>query len=389
MTTTIVILTVLALIAAILSAVMLIAWHSFGRPRHALVWACAFGVATAQWLCNLLLRTQFDSFDWLHGITEGLSCLSPALIAVGFFDRNRMPVRIKPWLLAAVPGPLALGVISWLQPGLSDRFAMGLAFNGMMMLLAASNVSSHWRSTSLPERAVIIMLLLSAVVDFALVGIALTQGITGHGQDPGLFRTVLMLLYPFAFVGVGIFSVFLVAADLAAYLRLQATSDELTGIYNRRGFEDAAEREIRNAQRQRRPLSVVVADIDSFKAINDRHDHIAGDRALKHFASRLERLLRRGDLIGRIGGEEFAVLLVNTRAQDAVEVVERIRRDIAAMPVEGAGMAHMTASFGVTGLRPGDISLAALLARADRALYRSKLDGRNRVTSAEDLDDLI
>jgi diguanylate cyclase (GGDEF)-like protein len=204
-----------------------------------------------------------------------------------------------------------------------------------------------------------------------------------------LFRTVLILLYPIAFVGVGIFSVLLVAADLAEYLRLQATSDELTGISNRRGFEDAAEREIRNAQRQRRPLAVVVADIDSFKAINDRHGHTAGDRALKHFVSRLERLLRRGDLIGRIGGEEFAILLVNTRAQDAVEVVERIRRDIAAMPVEGAGMIEMTASFGVTGLRPGDISLAALLSRADRALYRSKLDGRNRVTSAEDLDDLI
>lgn len=389
MTTIIVILTVLALIAAILSAVMLIAWHSFGRPRHALVWACAFGIATAQWLCNLLLRTLFDSSDALQGITEFLSCLSPALIAVGFLDRLRMPVRIEPWLLAAVPGPLALGVISWLQPGLSDRFAIGLAFNGVMMMLAASNVSNPWRSATLPERAVVIMLVLFAVIDFTLVGIALTQGSAGHGQDPGLFRTVLVLLYPMAFVGVGIFSVFLVAADLAAYLRLQATSDELTGMYNRRGFGDAAEREIRNAQRQRRPLSVVVADIDGFKAINDRHGHIAGDSALKHFANRLERLLRRGDLMGRVGGEEFAVLLVNTRAQDAVEVVERIRRDIAAVPVEGAGRIEMTASFGVTGLRPGDLSLAALLSRADRALYRSKLDGRNRVTSAEHLDELI
>lgn len=389
MTTTIVIVTVLALIAAMMTAVMLIAWHNFGRPRHALVWACAFGVATAQWLCNLLLRTRFDGSDWLQGVTECLSCLSPALIAVGFLDRHRMPPRIEPWLLAAVPAPLALGVINWLQPDLSDRFAIGLAFNGMMMLLAASNVSSPWRSATQPERAVIIMLALFAFIDFTLVGIAVIQETAGQGQDPGLFRTVLVLLYPIAFVGVGIFSVFLVAADLAAYLRVQATSDELTGIYNRRGFEDAAEREIRNAQRQRRPLSVVVADIDSLKTLNDRHGHSAGDRALKHFASRLERLLRRGDLIGRIGGEEFAILLVNARAQAAVEVVERIRRDIAAMPVEGADRMEMTASFGVTGLRPGDIALAALLSRADRALYRSKLDGRNRITSAEDLDDLI
>ena len=204
-----------------------------------------------------------------------------------------------------------------------------------------------------------------------------------------LFRTVLVLLYPLAFVGVGLFAVFLVAADLAEKMRMLATSDVLTGIYNRRGFQDAAERALRNAQRQQQPLAVVVADIDNFKAINDRHGHDAGDRALRHFATRLERLVRRGDLVGRIGGEEFALLLVNTRARNAVEVVERIRRDIAAMPVEGASSISMTASFGITDLRPGDISLAALMSRADRALYRSKLEGRDRVTSAEDLETVV
>jgi diguanylate cyclase (GGDEF)-like protein len=197
-----------------------------------------------------------------------------------------------------------------------------------------------------------------------------------------------VLLYPLAFIGVGIFAVFLVAADLAETMRQLATVDLLTGIYNRRGFEDSADRALRNAQRQRQPLSVVVADIDNFKVINDRFGHPAGDAALRHFAARLERLVRRGDLIGRIGGEEFALLLVNTRAQDAIEVVERIRRDIAAMPVDGPGRVKMTASFGVTGLRPGDTSLAALLARADRALYRSKTEGRDRVTSAEDMKEL-
>ena len=95
-TTAIVIVIVLSLIAAMLTAVMLIAWHSFGRPRHALIWAAAFGCATAQWLCNLLLRTEFDGLAWLHGITAGLACLSNALIALGFLERHRMPARIAP-----------------------------------------------------------------------------------------------------------------------------------------------------------------------------------------------------------------------------------------------------------------------------------------------------
>ena len=258
-----------------------------------------------------------------------------------------------------------------------------------MLVVSAANVARSLRVATVPERAIALMLVLFASIDFGTAAAALGQGASGHGEGFALFRTVLVLLYPLAFIGVGLFSVFLVAADLAENMRMLATSDELTGMYNRRGFEDSADRAIRNAQRQRQPLAVVVADIDNFKTINDRHGHSAGDRALKHFANRLERLVRRGDLIGRIGGEEFALLLVNTRAQDAVEVVERIRRDIAAMPVEGPGKIEMTASFGVTGLRPGDIALAALLSRADRALYRSKIDGRDRVTSADDLDETI
>ena len=232
-----------------------------------------------------------------------------------------------------------------------------------------------------------LMLLLSALTDFILAAMAFGPG-AGDAGRLQLFRSVLTLLYPIAYTGVGLFSVFLVAADLAENMRMLATSDVLTGVFNRRGFDDAAERAIRNAQRQRQPLSVVVADIDNFKLINDRHGHTAGARALRHFAGRLERLVRRGDLIGRIGGEEFALLLVNTCAPDALEVVERIRRDIAAMPVDGGARIVMTASFGVTSLRPGDISLGALLSRADRALYRSKLEGRDRVTSADELEDV-
>lgn len=385
-----VIIIIIALIfsAAMLTGVMLIAWRSFGRPRHALLWAAAFAVATVEWIANLAFRiAQAEDNGAFYAAIAGLSCLSNALIAAGFVQRSRPQAGPAPFLIAAAGAALLIAGAAIVVPHDGVRDATGLLFGGAMMAISAAHVGRGFRTASLPERSVTLMLMLFALLDGAMAVIALRQGIVGQGEAFALFRTILLLLYPPAFIGVGLFSVFLVAADLAETMRTLATSDMLTGVYNRRGFEDAAERAIRNAHRQRQPLSVVVADIDGFKAINDRYGHGVGDRALRHFASRIERLVRRGDLIGRIGGEEFALLLVNTRPQDAVEVVERIRRDIAAMPVSGPDRVVMTASFGVTGLRPGDISLASLLARADRALYRSKLDGRDRVTSAEELEE--
>jgi diguanylate cyclase (GGDEF)-like protein len=379
----------LSFIAAMLAAVMLIAWRSFGKPRYAMIWAFAFAVATLEWTSNLFIRFFAGDDPLLFSLIVGLCCLSNALIAIGFVQRARAQTSMTPLLIAAFAAAGLITTIVFFFPQRDLRDAVWLYFAGTMLVIGAGSVTRSLRKAPLPERATVAMLVLFAVVDFGLGTLALGQGSSGEGEGYLLFRTLLVLLYPLAFIGVGLFAVFLVAADLAEKMRLLATSDELTGIYNRRGFEESAERAIRNAQRQRQPLALVIADIDSFKAVNDRHGHSTGDRALKHFASRIERMVRRGDLIGRIGGEEFALLLINSRAQDALEVVERIRRDIAAMPVEGRAQIVMTASFGVTGLRPGDISLATLLARADRALYRSKLDGRDRVTSAEDLDERI
>lgn len=377
----------LVFIAAMLAAVMLIAWHSFGRPRHALIWSIAYAVAAGGWAGNLLARLYPEYNPALYSGVAALICLFYGLLAAGFVRRSRAQAPIRPMLAAALGGALVMALLIYLLPHRGGRAAMWLVYGGVMMLVSAGSVAGPLRSATLSERAVALMLVLFSLVNFSIAALALGPDTAVQGDGLQRLGTMLRLLQPPAFIGVGLFSVFLVAADLAETMRLLATSDQLTGIYNRRGFEEAAERAIRNAQRQRQPLAVVIADIDNFKAINDRHGHSAGDRALRHFAARLDRLVRRGDVIGRIGGEEFALLLVNTSAEDAIDVVERVRRDIAAMPVEGASKVAMTASFGITGLKPGDIALAALLARADRALYRSKLDGRDRVTSAEDLDD--
>jgi diguanylate cyclase (GGDEF)-like protein len=380
----------LMFVSAMLAAILTIAWQSFDRPRHALVWALAFYVATAGWFANLMLRTFAIDAAAVSAIAVGLSCLFSALIAVGFAQRARPAADIMPMLTMSAAGILLVVGATLVLPYKGIRDALWLGFSGLMLLISASKVAPTIRRAPVAERATVAMLILFALIRFGTAALALRQSALGpEGDALKLFGLALNLLNPPAFIGIGLFTVFLVAGDLAHRMRALAVSDLLTGIFNRRGFEEAAERAIRNAQRQRQPLALVVTDIDRFKTINDRHGHSAGDRAIQHFATRMERMVRRGDLVGRIGGEEFALLLINTSSTDALDVVERIRRDVAAMPVDGPESIGMTASFGVTGLRPGDTALANLFARADRALYRSKVEGRDRVSCAEAIEDPI
>lgn len=163
-----------------------------------------------------------------------------------------------------------------------------------------------------------------------------------------------------------------------------ATTDELTGLPNRRAFIAAASREIERARRYHHPLSVVVADIDHFKKINDRYGHAAGDEALRVFTKAISSCLRQNvDCAARIGGEEFAVLLPETDPAGARIAAERMRVAAAAATVEHDGISfELTASFGTAAWLPGEISSERALSRADEALYEAKRRGRNMVVSA-------
>lgn len=173
-------------------------------------------------------------------------------------------------------------------------------------------------------------------------------------------------------------------------LRHIGLTDPLTGVHNRRYFDERLREEVDRQQRAGGALSCVFIDIDHFKLINDNHGHPAGDCVLREVAGRIKTELRISDTLGRYGGEEFAVLLVQTDENQSVAVAERIRRRIADLPCltpDGQPLT-VTVSLGVTTLRSsseqdGRESLAKrLLTNADTALYRSKETGRNKVTVA-------
>ncbi|WP_207458453.1 diguanylate cyclase [Azospirillum sp. SYSU D00513] len=165
-------------------------------------------------------------------------------------------------------------------------------------------------------------------------------------------------------------------------LRDMASRDPLTGIHNRRAFMDLARQQVLRAQRLDKPVSVFVLDLDHFKSINDTHGHVAGDEALRMVAGCCQLLLRGYDLLGRMGGEEFVVLLPGAPAEVALRVAERVRQQLERTPVLGPeGPFQLTASIGVACMQGPEDTLDRVIHRADQALYRAKNGGRNRVAA--------
>lgn len=166
-------------------------------------------------------------------------------------------------------------------------------------------------------------------------------------------------------------------------LREEAQRDELSGLYNRRYFERAAHEELRRAARFHRALSLVVIDIDKFKRVNDTFGHAVGDQVIRATATCLASEIRDCDVLARIGGEEFVVLLPETSIEGAMALAERLRSAIAALRVETSTKHQVTwtVSCGVTEVTERDETFDSVLHRADACLYSAKGTGRDRVSS--------
>ena len=211
----------------------------------------------------------------------------------------------------------------------------------------------------------------------ALFLLALLGTFRGHFQATHLNALAQFFGANLAYVGL----LYLLVRMKEEYMeaQLDAYTDFLTGLRNRRYLEIVLERELFRLGRYGRPLSLILLDLDGFKAVNDAHGHDVGDRVLRTLAQCLEAHVRRSDRAVRLGGEEFAVVLPETELSKALQLAERLRQEVGRLEVPP--VPRLSASFGVAQAHPTDSPLS-LLKRADEAMYRAKRKGKNRVEAA-------
>jgi diguanylate cyclase (GGDEF)-like protein len=357
------------------------------------------GVASRERLFRLHALTSLG-FAWWVMVLSGLwAHVAPILHLTGS----------EPWLLAALAFPLVgAGLVLLLRiAGLSrgHRWTEALLVIAPRVLLGAGALCLLLPRAWLPVAAVAAEVLLVLVL-LGVVAAALAQAARGRPASlvaaacvaPLLLALASALVAPDALARWKIEVLMLggawllLAASVALTLRLGqlrqqrdalrvlAETDELTGLPNRRSGLDQLQHEIMLARARGRPLAVAFLDADHFKAINDTHGHATGDRVLARIAQRVREGVRGGDVVARVGGEEFLVVLPGADAGSAWQRLERVRQRIEEDPEGRAqGLPAITASAGVTLLRPGDRDAAAVLRRADAAMYRAKHYGRNRV----------
>lgn len=220
-------------------------------------------------------------------------------------------------------------------------------------------ILQHGRVTDFPAR---MRSKFGRIVDISLNSQAILDDEGKFAGIEGIFRDVSQRL------------------EMEQELKRLATTDALTNIENRRAFLEHADHVFRSAQRYGTVVSMLMLDLDLFKTVNDEHGHIVGDQVLVRFAEQVKRELREIDLFGRLGGEEFCVLLQHTNAEQAGIVAERIRKRIAQLRFfddDGANFS-VTVSIGISANQQEDRQLERLMERADRALYLAKHEGRDQ-----------
>ena len=250
---------------------------------------------------------------------------------------------------------------------------------GLILLVTAIRLAPLSRGRNV-DRALFWGLLLFALHFFprTLLTIGFDAPIGPRAFGLSLFWQVLNFSLAVFGAGLGLTLLVAVVTDVMDDLRRERDTDPLSGVFNRRGFEERAEPLL--SRSTNRPLCLILCDLDHFKSINDRYGHGVGDDVLRSFGLLLKRTVRTGDLVGRIGGEEFAALLPDSTLGGAFDCAERLRLQMQRTSFDP--VPSVTASFGVVAWKPGE-SLGGLMKRADRLLYAAKEGGRNRTMTAD------
>lgn len=365
-------------IGIMLFVVFLMVWKTIERKPYVLLWSLMYVFSTLGGILNAISEI-FPSRDVYWIVVNAVSLVVQTLAFAGF--RLRAGKKGFPNALLIFMFSMELLVIWFtiVTPHMGLRMLFIPLSGGLIMLLIAQVIGSKKDPVQPAEFGAIAILILYGVSQFTAGFVALQQGAQLDEYYLNIYSQINFLATPALVTGMGMFTIFILTNDLATRMKQLAITDQLTGVLNRRGFEDAAMRALAMAKRKQTSTSVVVADIDHFKKINDTYGHRFGDKSIKAFTRVLEDTMRDTDIIGRVGGEEFIIMMQDTDLDTCLEVTERIRQAVDDEIVsKSKKKADLTASFGIA-LFSREATLEQVIHDADQALYIAKEQGRNRV----------
>ena len=303
------------------------------------------------------------------------------LFAAAIVGRYGLPI---PWRAMAIVAALSTAVFTWFllaQPSIPARIytiSLGAGVIALMVVRALWPIERR----HLIDRLLFWVAALSAanLIIRPIVILTFSGGFDDYvGFQQSLYWTTVQFSQAMVSILAAISLMVAVAIDMLAELRAEADGDPLSGLFNRRGFEAKAAAMLRRCADEARPVSLLIAALDRFKSINDTHGHAVGDAIIAAFGAHVRAIAPVGTIAGRIGGEEFALLLPGAGVESARQLAEAIRTGLQAACADRIPATLCpTASIGLVAGAPGD-GLSRLLRDADQALYEAKRAGRNRV----------
>jgi len=366
-------------LTATAGALLLFAWVQNRREPALALWGIGYLFGSAGVGLLTLGGDRFPG-NGINATASALICLAYGMMWAG--ARTFEGRKVQPAFVVA-------GAVLWIVlcqwSGFSEmqaaRFVVLSAILATYVLLGAREVRRGHDPELMSRWPTLVLLLIHAGFLLARIPLAKALSLSAIGEGQRLFVSVMALEALFVTFALAFLRVCMTKERVELQQRKAALTDALTGIANRRGFFERGERLLGGALARRRPVALLLFDLDRFKDINDAAGHHAGDEVLRALTQIIETAMAADDLFARMGGDEFACLLPGASMTRALQIAEMVRRGFDKLQMGGL-TCHPTVSVGVAVASEPGQTLASLLASADGALYRAKGEGRNRVVPA-------
>ncbi len=369
------------LMALFFAATFVMLWRLGRMKRHVLGFGVAFAFSAIGFLITHFLPS--DAFYVFHATQFFYSLGSIAMIAA-VCERAGQRVNLVSLVAVYLMSAFVLALAINLSNDVGPRLVMVNMGYGVMFAMCVTTLLTA-RRRDVVDIAIIAIMAFQAA-DFLIrpsLTLLFERSIPAEVYRDSIYYSLIGLVLGVKGVSTALVLIGATIVEWTKALRESSDRDALTGLLNRGAYEQSIRSLLPRAQTEGRPLSLVVADIDHFKQVNDIWGHQAGDRAISSFGELIQQMIRGCDVAGRIGGEEFCIAVWNCDNDPAERLAERIRQAFARLEHDDLNQdIRLTASFGVATAGDGE-TYEHLFARADRALYHAKSSGRDRVENAE------